>query len=990
MQHDYFGPAVAGFDDTRLAQWLVVAGAAPLELQALLEGHGDAGRFEQALDKAGARDAVAVSLAGARRIAQMMDRAPVRDRVVAALPAWWARLAARRAPTVSITGAVAKLDRQWLARLLAADGVAGAVWFPLRGAGTGLWEWPLRIGVPAGANDLFTALSTARYGELFTVERIGTQDSIVDLLVLPGELHQAVDTVPAARTVADAVLVLGDTHNTPARTAANLDAVAARYRSGAVALCGVASDQVQPWFQALVRELSHNHGLPVALFTARRAQQRLMENGPADADDFTPPVLAGSAGFFAGTFIADAARRLAAHLQQGDEEARVALDGGLLSGLGLDPGLDRVRDIGRELTVRLPGYPWINEGGDATQLVRIRRALEQQLGRIDTAAPSPVPSASYPGQDWKLQSPPPDEGFAMSAPPDEPAAMPPPPPDDAVASPAPDDRRARDELRYVHARVAPPDAPPPSAEPVRLQPDAVLAVHVHIGADRGRIGRANVALDETSLPESETGHDLTIAWVPLTEALDAAGGRARPTPETATLHLPPLGDSATVVFTLRCGASPAQFRARLVVLHENRVLQTLMLTAADDGSCSLVQENRYAPGFTSGSAGVPADIAFVVNDDPQGVSGLTAIAGASVSFHEPAGLKASLAALRKAVAANVVAAVGAEDERLGSDDNLQLMRRLAKHGATILKDLQHYYPPLGGLAASARVQVVEAVAEAFFPVEFLYSGRSPLPEAALCPQAAAALAPGGDAVHAACPNRDSRDHVCPAAFWGLSKCIERHAHGEAAHRLSVPTPGDERIGPFTSALVAASQIAAAQMAGPQGVPALVHKYVPKVSQPTSWAEWEKGIAQDQPDLLVLLPHTGESPVDPLIPSLEISSKYLDADNIEALHVRAAANSRPGPLVLLLGCHTSVAQVDFMGTVGRFMRSGAPVVVGTLSVIHATQAGLLATRLLEAATASGHVATRFDEALLQVKRELLAAGHGVAFTLVAYGHSSWRL
>jgi hypothetical protein len=142
--------------------------------------------------------------------------------------------------------------------------------------------------------------------------------------------------------------------------------------------------------------------------------------------------------------------------------------------------------------------------------------------------------------------------------------------------------------------------------------------------------------------------------------------------------------------------------------------------------------------------------------------------------------------------------------------------------------------------------------------------------------------------------------------------------------------------------------------------------------------------------LLLLPHTGVSTADPSIPSLEISSKYLDADNIEALHVRAAGHPRPGPLVMLLGCHTSAAQVDFLASVARFLRNGAPVVVGTLSVIHATQAGLLASRLLAATTAPGHVATRFDEALLQVKRELLAAGHGVAFTLVAYGHSSWRL
>ena len=471
-------------------------------------------------------------------------------------------------------------------------------------------------------------------------------------------------------------------------------------------------------------------------------------------------------------------------------------------------------------------------------------------------------------------------------------------------------------------------------------------------------------------------------------SVNMAGSRL-PAPESATVHLPASGDSSAAEFTLRCGERPADFRARLLVLHENRVLQTLLMTADAEGRCALNEENRYVPGFASASPGTPADIAFVINDSPAGVSGITAIAGDVVSFEEPEGLKQSLQSLRKAVAANVVVSVGDEDAALGSAANLQLMKLLAKHGASILKFLQHF-AAMDKMVAATRVQVVEAIAHAFFPVEFLYSGRSPLPEAVLCPNAAAALAPGGGAVHAGCPHRDSRDHVCPAAFWGMSKCIERHAHGKGEHQLSVPQPGEERIGPFTSALLAASEIAKAEMKGPGSVPAVLGKIVPKVARVESWRDWEARIEDSLPDLLVLLPHTGKSTIDPAIPSLEISSLYLDADNIEPMHVRAPTLGRPGPLVLLLGCGTSVAEVDFMGTVGCFLRSGAPLVVGTLSVVHSTQAALLANRLLEATSAPAHETRRFDEAMLQVKRSLLAEGHGMAFTLVAYGHSAWRL
>jgi hypothetical protein len=67
-----------------------------------------------------------------------------------------------------------------------------------------------------------------------------------------------------------------------------------------------------------------------------------------------------------------------------------------------------------------------------------------------------------------------------------------------------------------------------------------------------------------------------------------------------------------------------------------------------------------------------------------------------------------------------------------------------------------------------------------------------------------------------------------------------------------------------------------------------------------------------------------------------------------------------------------------------------VVVGTLSVVHATQARRLAQRLLDTALAPDGQALRLDEALLKVRRGLLAEGNGVAFTLMAYGHSTWRL
>ena len=94
--------------------------------------------------------------------------------------------------------------------------------------------------------------------------------------------------------------------------------------------------------------------------------------------------------------------------------------------------------------------------------------------------------------------------------------------------------------------------------------------------------------------------------------------------------------------------------------------------------------------------------------------------------------------------------------------------------------------------------------------------------------------------------------------------------------------------------------------------------------------------------------------------------------------------------MLLGCATQIADIPFLNFVKEFHLNGAPVVIGTLSTIHGTQAALLAERLLGLIADPQHHAERIDEALLKVKRGLLAEGHGVAFTLISYGHSSWRL
>ena len=239
--------------------------------------------------------------------------------------------------------------------------------------------------------------------------------------------------------------------------------------------------------------------------------------------------------------------------------------------------------------------------------------------------------------------------------------------------------------------------------------------------------------------------------------------------------------------------------------------------------------------------------------------------------------------------------------------------------------------------------------------------------------------------------RRLEEFVCPAALWGFQKCIERLAStGDRTHQLSVPEAGENRLGPFSSALIAASNRAKDEMKGPRSLPKVVASHVAKVSRVDSWKDWKAKVAKDKPDLLVLMPHSEESRQLPGIPILEVSLNELHASHLDEAYVRAEGAGGNGPLLLLMGCSTTFAETPFLNFVRRFNLSGAPIVIGTLSIIHGTQASMVTQQLLAAIAKPGHEVQRFDEAILGVKRRLAAAGHSVAFSLIAYGHSSWRL
>lgn len=936
---------------TALARFVALAGAAPDVVAPLMAGDAPAATppdlsspttpwWHIDLDQAAAL--------GAR-----LDAVPDIGTFCTGLDQLWASVAAADPVHGLLMGGPADLDMAWLTDLLVRHGPMGTVAFDHSQWRAPLFDWPLNVGLPPSAEgrSLAQVLQTGWFRELYepVVLRGG---EVLDILLFPGPLSQALRSARrSTQRRAGLVVVLG-----PFEQAAAADAMrelAQCWSAAAVVACGLDVSHWSCWFFELVAALSHNLSIPQAVFEARR--RTLSQADPSQ------PVVLCDVDYADHSRPLEVARRLADVLRRQSDDRPVTAPPELGPVAEATPELSAASAIADALESAAEQWPWTSETQGATLLVRTRRALERDLGPIELRRDPRFHAATA-----RMEPP-----ETMTG--DEP------PQTEAPAEPAPP--------RHVKFDLWPVDATASTRAPMPLTPRTDHRLEVFIAAlEVAAQGTADAPLDERLLPPSADGHVLTIVYCPLSPTGELDGQPHIPTPSMTMLHLPPRGTSTRAVFTLRCGAAVADFRARLIVLHAHRVIQSLLLLPDAMGGLTLTVENRYAPGFDSPSADQPADLAFLINDNPDGVSGLTTMAPDRASFLTPDGMKESIAQMRKILNAAVQAEAGNTDQRLDRPALLDLMRQLANHGAVIVEELSMQHP-LAQLDAAQRVQIVEAVDQAYFPVEFLYAGPAPEPGAALCPNARAALADGSGAVHDQCPHRHDEGHVCPVSFWGFRKCIERHApNGDAATVVSVPVPGQERLGPFTSALLAASERAHDEMEGPDGLPAAVAARVADVTTVTTWADWKAQVMARPRDLLLLMPHSDKSSVFAGIPSLEVSKDELAASNLSEKYVHTG--DAHGPLVLLLGCSTSFADLPFLNFVRRFHLKGAPAVVGTLSVVHATQAHRIAQRLLALALAPQ--ALRLDEALLQLRRDLLAEGNGVSFTLMAYGHSAWRL
>jgi hypothetical protein len=157
----------------------------------------------------------------------------------------------------------------------------------------------------------------------------------------------------------------------------------------------------------------------------------------------------------------------------------------------------------------------------------------------------------------------------------------------------------------------------------------------------------------------------------------------------------------------------------------------------------------------------------------------------------------------------------------------------------------------------------------------------------------------------------------------------------------------------------------------------------------TWNDWTSSITSLDPALLLLLPHTAQD--NALIETIEIGQDAVGVDRLDIPHVRNQAKEL-APLVILLGCSTAVPSLPFQSFVIKFRSLGASVVIGTMATILGRHASPAAKALIAAIRTSADQpgGATLGEVVRDARRTLLSNGVVMALALTAYGDADWRL
>ncbi len=867
------------------------------------------------------------------------------------------------------------------------------------------WNWPLRIGFLEDDESgrlrpqLENALKPASLKKLVEFITLTSEGDDCDLLILPQKLHDALSQLlkTAWHPKADCVLLLGGSRDLSERMSALLQAVRSQARTSGVGLLFITDEQRGEWLRNLIAELSLNNALDVALFNANR---------PLKSQS---PLLAASRRLIDLTLISRTAermsqaltRRVATHAEPPPEDRGSPLSPG--RGMPAEKPIDIPAGERPAPPRRRPGGGKGGSKGGAK-------------GGATRSAPPPFSIKKNGGGGMSVAarnealevaaelSPPPQSAGGMFESVEAPAAMTP----VEVTAMVENSRKAQSIInkiphqpaeRRIQAQVF--DSPGNKQQRSALKPSTSYAVDVRIGPLDAEWESAQKAFPIEDLPPSETGHNLTVIF---TEP------RVSPDPQVGKLFLPPDGASAPCRFYFHTGDGLERVRARITVLHRNRVIQTAILNAPvaaagkakKEEGLTVEIEARVLPNIGDLKRRQTFDAALVLNHADDGKPYAMTVSGeqASMFSFDDASFKQTIDLLNGQLTKLALDAEFPED--IGKNPTTTLLTKLARHGRMLHLNLFKFRQegdwPLG--QDKKKIQVISTKLNSNLPLEFLYDYDAPKEDAKLCAFAKKSL-PKGQCDKACEGLRNNKAVVCPLGFWGLNRVIERHAFDKnlqmsGTYGLKAASSSERKpLQVLDKALFAASaRVDQGESKGTiKSLQDLLKKTTKKSAYAKSWDDWTKKIKSQSPSLLIVLSHTEEAMEGEgdEMRSLEISKD----DRLSVVDITEEYITKPGsqtrPLVMLVGCSTHSPDNPLENFVTPFSQF-ASIVISTGATVLAVQAAKVAMEFINTLSQlSGKPGgTSFGEVMLDVRRKLLAKGLPMVLCLEAYGDADWYL
>jgi hypothetical protein len=565
------------------------------------------------------------------------------------------------------------------------------------------------------------------------------------------------------------------------------------------------------------------------------------------------------------------------------------------------------------------------------------------------------------------------------------------------------------DRRFVQARLLNIETDIGGREARALVVGDLHRVFVRIGPhDRAWLNpKDRIPFPDELLPVDEEEHQLTVV---LSEPDHL------PEPLVENVVMGRVGPSSAAKFEFVPRDANTPFRARIVVTHRNRVLQTAVLSARVlavgesprlEDEVTVEIEAIVRPQLQDLAQRSRFNATLLLNHTPKGQPTVFCLADNHAELRGMSVIADKINAI-SARLSMVAAAAKRYAKGLEETESVDLLRFLADKGRGLYEYLitDQADPVLGErLRNDAPVQIVSLVPDAYFPAEFIYEFDIPAPDAHVCPNALEVLKSGNYAkkCSAADHKMDSvqgSSYVCPFGFWGLRRVIERHVWhavkgaAGADYVLQAEPSSTRPVLVLTSEIIlAASANVEKEQAG--AVQVLINKLQEIVKAPielaVSWQKWHDLVQKPGPakSILLALPHVeSRSAFGATEYDVEIGGqirKTLAIGQEDVLQTEEA----PPPLVILFGCDTAVPQSAIDSVVGQFRRKGAGIVVGTVSSMLGSHACVVAeefTAQIVTLAAGGGVP--FGDLLLALRRRALGHGLVMAMCVAGFGDADW--